>query len=99
MKKVLIVFILALFLISCSETIVETTTSVQGVVLDSITGAPIVDAWCIFNDTLNPTLIYYSDSAGGYNFVSIGSLWGILYIGKLHREHYHRYSQFVELHR
>jgi hypothetical protein len=92
MKKVLIVFILTLLVISCSETIYETSTFVDGVIRDSVTGAPIREAWFIMNDTLNTDSYQYSDSTGHYRWVDWGALEGVLYVGK---EGY--YTRFKDL--
>ena len=82
MKAFILLFLVCLFIMTCSNPAVEVIHSVKGTVTDSLSGAPIPDAWIKLNDTLN-AVEYFSDNSGFYVWSHLGGIAnGTLYVGK-----------------
>ena len=82
MKVFILLFLFCIFLIACSNPAVEIVHSVKGTVTDSLSGAPIPNAWIKLNDTLN-AVEYFSDNSGFYVWSHLDGITnGTLYVGK-----------------
>ena len=82
MKAFILLFLVCLFIMTCSNPAVDTSYSIKGSIVDSMDSSPIPGAWVKLYDTIE-AIPFFSDSTGSYSYANFGgSTSGNLYVGK-----------------